>query len=215
MAKYYSETSPAWAGVQTGTIAMMPKDSGGSYYAPDGWMECNGRALNPNEYVGLYNVIENTYGGSTSGTFPSLTGDFNVPDLRDRRVVGTGRLRPDNTSPQLEQHDAGNTNNCGTRGGKNNITLSDISSRVQVTTGSIVSTFNTSRTDQIPTSMTDGYLQVQSGFLSNYTMPSWPGHKHVDAVWNCASAGSITTDWTSPGSGDTGILGGARCSNYL
>ena len=49
MAKYYSETSPAWAGVQTGTIAMMPKDSGGSYYAPDGWLECNGRALNPIE----------------------------------------------------------------------------------------------------------------------------------------------------------------------
>jgi len=123
MAKYYSETSPAWAGVQTGTIAMMPKDSGGNYYAPDGWLECNGRGLNPNEYVGLYNVIENTYGGTTTGTFPNLSGDFNVPDLRDRRVVGTGRLRPDNTSPQLEQHDAGSTNNCGTRGGKNNITL--------------------------------------------------------------------------------------------
>tara|TARA_B100000902_G_scaffold173597_1_gene167512 strand:- start:2468 stop:5875 length:3408 start_codon:yes stop_codon:yes gene_type:complete len=212
MAKYYSETSPAWAGVQTGTIAMMPKDSGGNYYAPDGWLECNGRGLNPNEYVGLYNVIENTYGGSTTGTFPSLSGDFNVPDLRDRRVVGTGRLRPDNTSPELEQHDAGSTNNCGTRGGKNNITLSDISSRVQVTTGSIVSTFNTSRTDQIPTAMTDGYLQVQSGFLSNYTMPSWPGHKHVDGVYNCAPAGSMTTDWTSPGSGDTGILGGASAA---
>ena len=87
MAKYYSETSPAWAGVQVGTISMMPKDDAGNYYAPDGWMECNGRTINPNEYLALYQIIGTTYGGTTSGSFPSITGDFKIPDLRDRRVI--------------------------------------------------------------------------------------------------------------------------------
>ena len=53
MAKYYSQLGPSWSGVQVGTICMMPKDENGSYYAPDGWQECNGRALNPNEFLGF------------------------------------------------------------------------------------------------------------------------------------------------------------------
>tara|TARA_B100001996_G_scaffold199502_1_gene152705 strand:- start:11535 stop:14900 length:3366 start_codon:yes stop_codon:yes gene_type:complete len=208
MAKYYSQTSPAWNGVQVGTISMMPKDATGAYYAPAGWLECNGRSLDPNEYLGLYTIIQATYGGTVTGTFPAMTGSFNVPDLRDRRVVGTGRLRPDGASPQLEQHDSGTTNNTGTTGGKNNITLLDVASRVQLVSGSVQSTFNTSRLQQVSTQITDGVLEVNSGFLANHTMPHWPPHSHGTGYTSMTSGGGITADRTSPGSGDTQIQGG-------
>ena len=120
MAKYYSQLGPSWSGVQVGTICMMPKDENGSYYAPDGWQECNGRSLNPNEFLALYQIIGNTYGGNASAenNYPSITGTFNVPDLRDRRPIGTGRLRPDGSSPQLIDHDSGDSDTCGSKGGQ-------------------------------------------------------------------------------------------------
>ena len=208
MAKYYSQTSPAWTGVQVGTIAMMPKDSTGNYYAPDGWLECNGRALDPNHYLGLYNIIQATYGGSVTGTFPSLSGTFKVPDLRDRRVVGTGRLRPDNSSPQLEQHDNGSTNTAGSTGGKNNVTLLDVASRVQLVSGSVQSTFNNTRLQQVSTQVTDGFLEVNSGFLANHTMPHWPSHSHGSQFNTTTTGAPITADRTQPGNGDTYIEGG-------
>ena len=212
MAKYYSETSPAWAGVQVGTISMMPKDDAGNYYAPDGWMECNGRTINPNEYLALYQIIGTTYGGTTSGSFPSITGDFKIPDLRDRRVIGSGRLRPDGASPAIEGNgiDEGSINNCGSFGGKNNITLFDIATRVQVVQGSVQSTFNTSRLQQSSTQFTDGTLQVNSGFLANHTMPHWPNHSHGNEFWSATPGGGFTADRTSPGSGNTQIQGGAN-----
>ena len=196
MAKYYSQTAPDWTGVQVGTISMMPKDDTGAYYAPDGWMECNGRSINPNEYLGLYQIIQNTYGGSASGNFPNISGDFKVPDLRDRRVVGTGRLRPDGSSPQLEGLDAGTVNNCGSFGGKNNITLGDVATRVQLVTGSVQSVFNTSRVQQSSTQFTDGHLAVNSGFLANHTMPHWPTHDHGNEFWQITPGGCLL--YTSP-----------------
>ena len=208
MPKYYSQTAPDWTGVQVGTISMMPKDDTGAYYAPDGWMECNGRTINPNEYLGLYQVIQNTYGGSASGDFPNISGDFKVPDLRDRRVVGTGRLRPDGSSPALEGLDAGTVNTCGSFGGKNNITLADVSTRVQLVTGSVQSVFNTSRVQQSSTQFTDGTIDVNSGFLANHTMPHWPSHSHGN-FWAINPAGTFTADRTSPGGGDTQVQGGA------
>ena len=208
MPKYYSQTAPDWTGVQVGTISMMPKDDTGAYYAPDGWMECNGRTINPNEYLGLYQVIQNTYGGSASGDFPSISGDFKIPDLRDRRVVGTGRLRPDGASPALEGLDAGTVNTCGSFGGKNNITLADVSTRVQLVTGSVQSVFNTSRVQQSSTQFTDGTVDVNSGFLANHTMPHWPSHSHGN-FWAINPAGTFTADRTSPGGGDTQVQGGA------
>ena len=206
MAKYYAATNPAFTGVQVGTIAQMPKDDSGNYFAPDGWMECNGRDLNPNEYLGLYQIIGNTYGGSTvSGDYPSLSGSFKVPDLRDRKLVGTGRLRPDGSSPQLEAHDGGGSSNIvGTTGGKNTLRLNDIAARVQVVQGSVQSTFNTSRTAQTGTTFHDGNLDVNTGYLSNYTLGTVPPHSH-GTFYSTANDGGDTYDRTSPGGPSTGV----------
>ena len=79
---------------------MMPKDDTGAYYAPDGWMECNGRTINPNEYLGLYQVIQNTYGGSASGDFLTL-----VEILRYQISETDGLLvREDSDQTGLVQH---------------------------------------------------------------------------------------------------------------
>lgn len=50
-----------------------------------GWLECDGRTLNVSDYGALYNVIGNTYGGTTGTT-------FKLPDYRSKKICGTGSL---------------------------------------------------------------------------------------------------------------------------
>jgi microcystin-dependent protein len=53
-------------------------------YAPDGWMFCNGQSLPIQQYAALYSLLGNTYGGDGRS-------NFNLPDLRGRTTMGTGR----------------------------------------------------------------------------------------------------------------------------
>ena len=182
MAKYYSETSPSWSGVQIGTICVMPKDSSGDYYAPTGWRQCEGDSLDPNQYFALYQIIGNTYGGTTTGDYPSLSGNFNLPDLRDRRVVGSGSLRPGtSTAPSLEQFDSdGSILQIGSTGGKNTVKVDDLRTIISVTAGTTQITYNTTRTGNasFSFSQSSGSLTLQSGHLSEYSTPSYPPHSH-------------------------------------
>lgn len=207
MSKYYSQTNPQWTGVQVGTIAMMPKDSSGNYYAPAGWQECNGRSLNPNEFLALYQIIGNTYGGNagSESAYPSITGSFNVPDLRDRRAIGTGRIRPeDASSPDLSTaHDSGDSDTCGTKGGQNVLRLPDVAPRVQVI-GTPNINYNTSRTAQSGVSLNGGNISVTTGALSNHTAGTYPNHQHGNARATVSAGGVHDIDRTDPGSGDTG-----------
>ncbi|MEE1943782.1 tail fiber protein [Pedobacter sp. KR3-3] len=50
--------------------------------APDGWVICDGRALDINQYMDLYVMLRETFGGD--GQY------FNVPDLRGRVPVHVG-----------------------------------------------------------------------------------------------------------------------------
>ena len=49
---------------------------------PEGWLDCDGRILNFNDYSNLFNAIRYTYGGSDSS--------FNIPDARGRSCIGLG-----------------------------------------------------------------------------------------------------------------------------
>ena len=51
-------------------------------YPPPGWLECDGRALAPKQYLALFAVIGTTYGGGR--------GTFNLPDLRGRTIASLG-----------------------------------------------------------------------------------------------------------------------------
>lgn len=226
MSKYYSQTQASWTGVQVGTICMMPKDSNGDYFAPLGWQECNGRSLDPNEFYGLYQIIGNTYGGDAAGsTYGLFTGTYNVPDLRDKKAIGTGRIRPeDSSSPQLESHLGGpsgyGTNVCGTYGGKNVMRISDVAARVQVIGNPIVTLNPTSPT--IATSMVaNSYLRVNSGHTSTHTAQNYPSHTHDPTgspIRTTPGSGtSRTLDRTSPGNGNTGVKSNssvAHTSNF-
>jgi hypothetical protein len=209
MSKYYSQTQASWTGVQVGTICMMSKDSNGDYYAPAGWQECNGRSLNPNDFYALYEIIGTTYGGDAAGsTYGQLTGTFNVPDIRDKKPIGTGRLRPeDASSPQLEGHLGGpsgyGTNVCGTYGGKNVMRISDVASRVQ-TVGNPSITLNKTQPSVPTTLVSDSYIEMDTGVVSSYTAQNYPGHIHNEAAHTSAIGGATTLD-INPGGGETGV----------
>jgi len=62
-------------GVNTGIVVPW-----GSASIPSGFLLCDGQSVSTTTYAALFAVIGYTYGGSGA--------NFNVPDLRDRTVVG-------------------------------------------------------------------------------------------------------------------------------
>lgn len=62
-----------------GEIRML-----GTWYAPVGWLQCEGQTLPISEYEALFTVIGTTYGGDGQET-------FKLPDLRGRVPLHTGR----------------------------------------------------------------------------------------------------------------------------
>ena len=63
----------------TGSIIMY-----GSTLAPDGWLLCNGSAVSRTTYADLFAVIGTRFGAGNGST------TFNLPNLRNRFVVGAG-----------------------------------------------------------------------------------------------------------------------------
>ena len=76
------------------------------YYAPVGWLLCNGQTLPIASYPNLHSVIGTTYGGDGITTFA-------VPDLRGRVPIGIGQ------GPGLTSRTLGQT------GGAESVALSD------------------------------------------------------------------------------------------
>jgi len=57
----------------------------GFFFAPMGWMSCEGQILTINQNQALYSLIGNTYGGSQAqGTFalPNLRGSEPLPNMK-------------------------------------------------------------------------------------------------------------------------------------
>jgi microcystin-dependent protein len=67
--------------VPLGSITMW---AGGTGDVPSGWNLCNGGAISRTTYSDLYTLIGTTFGSGDGST------TFNVPDMRDRFVVGAG-----------------------------------------------------------------------------------------------------------------------------
>lgn len=58
-----------------------------------GWIECNGEEVDTADYPQLWESIGNTYGGNGSKTGGGVySGSFNLPDFRNRKVLGTGAV---------------------------------------------------------------------------------------------------------------------------
>jgi len=74
-------------GTDTDVAPLLPAGSviaWPSTTIPAGWLRCNGQAVNRTTYAALFAITSTNYGIGDG----SLT--FNVPDLRDRMIAGTG-----------------------------------------------------------------------------------------------------------------------------
>lgn len=67
--------------VPVGSVTMW---AGGSGDVPSGWNLCDGSAISRSTYSDLYTLLGNTFGAGDGST------TFNVPDMRDRFVIGAG-----------------------------------------------------------------------------------------------------------------------------
>ena len=107
---WYSKKTDKFDGYPMGTVLPVPKEAGGTYGDLDGaigtryhgFIQCDGRSLSAAQYWALWETIGNTYGGNGQATttsqviggetvtYTTYTGNFNLPDYRNRRLCGTG-----------------------------------------------------------------------------------------------------------------------------
>lgn len=120
-------------GLPVGTMMPILKNSVGSTTDtfgeidgdPDsrypGWILCNGQVLNPLDYPVLFDVIGYTYGAILFGADVF----FRLPDLRNKKLVGTGPVNGNSTSSPALSPDFGpakttsgrSINTAGSHGG--------------------------------------------------------------------------------------------------
>jgi len=84
------EEGPQGGGAPVGQIVAW---SGSAGSLPSGYFLCDGSAISRSTYAALYDIVGTTHGsGNGSST-------FNIPDLRDRFVVGASNSTGDTTYP--------------------------------------------------------------------------------------------------------------------
>jgi microcystin-dependent protein len=120
-------------GAAIGTIIAAPKPANYNSSTDNwnlatrfpGYLECDGSALNPNQYFALYQVIGMTYGGNVTGSYPNYSGTFNLPNFRGKYVLGTGQVDGNSgasggVTPSLTASGnlGGSFNEAGTVGGQ-------------------------------------------------------------------------------------------------
>ena len=71
-----------------------------------GWIECNGAYVSPTDYPILFSVLGNTYGATGGGT-------FRLPDMRNRKVFGTGPVIGQSSSSPIVSPGYGSTKLSG------------------------------------------------------------------------------------------------------
>lgn len=103
-AVWYSRKGKKEDGLAIGTVVSIFRDRSGNWGTLDGsatsryhgWIECDGRSLNASDYPDLFDSIGTTYGGNASRTLSgnsyNYTGTFNLPNYRNRKLFGTGRV---------------------------------------------------------------------------------------------------------------------------
>lgn len=100
---WYSSISSKFDGYTIGTVISVFRDSTGSFGILDGspesrypgFIECDGRELSATEYPDLFDTIGNIYGGNATKSAESpyeYSGVFRIPDYRNRKLYGTGRV---------------------------------------------------------------------------------------------------------------------------
>lgn len=138
---WYSKKTEKFDGYPIGTVIPVLKEAAtstygdlggdiGSRYA--GFIECDGRSVSGAQYWALWEVIKNEYGGNVVKSTQNIvengqiigqdvvyTGNFNLPDYRNRRLCGTGFInsRVGNSSFLPVDSPGGGIFNVGSEGG--------------------------------------------------------------------------------------------------
>lgn len=96
-------------GLTIGTVISITKDRSGNWGVLTGennsrypgFLECDGSYLDPKEYVELFKVIGNSYGGDAALTPVEIggiivnytsSGKFRLPNYKNRKLAGVGRV---------------------------------------------------------------------------------------------------------------------------
>jgi len=102
-------------GVNTGIVVPW-----GSASIPSGFLLCDGQSVSTTTYAALFAVIGYTYGGSGA--------NFNVPDLRDRTVVGVSAANSKALAQGIGANTVTPTGNISGSTGSTTLTTSQIAS---------------------------------------------------------------------------------------
>lgn len=226
---WYSKKTEKFDGYPVGTVLPILKEGVANYGDLDGglgdrypgFVECDGRSLSAAQYWGLWNAIENNYGGNGAynETTKTYSGNFNVPDYRNRRLCGVGIV--DNSrgnSAALEISTSGfSINDPGAEGGywyfdKIGARGSQPLEQVQGPTTSLGSldsdyfslgTVRLTGLDTIEDSVTftviqTGFVEATVGPLNEITVaPPQHNHAYISAVIE-SSAGDPLIRWGQP-----------------
>jgi microcystin-dependent protein len=102
-------------GVNTGIVVPW-----GTASIPSGFLLCDGTSYATASYAALFAVIAYTYGGSGA--------NFNVPDLRDRTVVGVSSANSKSLAQAIGANTVTPTGNIGGSTGSTTLTTQQIPS---------------------------------------------------------------------------------------
>jgi microcystin-dependent protein len=102
-------------GVNTGIVVPW-----GSASIPSGFLLCDGQSVSTTTYAALFAVIAYTYGGSGA--------NFNVPDLKDRTVVGVSAANSKTLAQSIGANTVTPTGNISGSTGSTTLTTNQIAS---------------------------------------------------------------------------------------
>ncbi|MBT26777.1 MAG: hypothetical protein CML60_10345 [Rhodobacteraceae bacterium] len=89
MAQYYSSIK-TMKSARIGTIMPWSGDGQEGFTLanlPKGWIVCDGQLKDALDYPLLASELGKTYGGDMLGEFPNYTGQFKLPDIKNRQLV--------------------------------------------------------------------------------------------------------------------------------
>jgi microcystin-dependent protein len=154
-------------GVNTGIVVPW-----GSASIPTGFLLCDGTSYDTTTYAALFAVIAYTYGGSGA--------NFNVPDLRDRTVVGVSAANSKTLAQGIGANTVTPTGNVGGNAASTTLTTQQIAAHTHTAgVAMAMSGFMCSGPNQFASSMNTG------------SAGGGQGHTHTLSATFTGSANSV------------------------
>jgi len=177
--------------VPVGTIVMW---AGNSSNVPTGWALCDGSAISRTTYEDLYALQGNVFGGGDGST------TFNLPDMRDRFVVGAGTSYSSNSKGGVNSNNIAHTHTV-------NAHTHSIGNHTH-DQGSLVALMNVQNDRAYMRSTSYSWSADYANYTGSSHANTYLSSRAVDVVGSTGSAGASTTssNGSSTGSGGSTSL---------